>query len=285
MILDEILAHKATELAARKAHEPESSVAARAATAPPPLDFRAALHGPDLSVIAEVKRSSPARGALRLDMDAARMAADYAAAGAAAISVLTDERYFRGSDADLAAVRQRVQVPLLRKDFVIEPYQVYEARALGADAVLLIVRALERRQIDELGRVAAGLGMAALVEVHTADELALAADIGATLIGINNRDLTTMTVDLETTARLLPLAPPGATMVSESGIKSPDDVLGLRQLGVDAVLVGEALVTAPQPSRLLAELVDAGRSLDDRPYRQSRRGQGSRTQRHTLLSS
>ncbi len=285
MILDEILAHKATELAARKAHEPESSVAARVAAAPPPLDFRAALHGPDLSVIAEVKRSSPARGALRLDMDAARMAADYAAAGAAAISVLTDERYFRGLDADLVAVRQRVQVPLLRKDFVIDPYQVYEARALGADAVLLIVRALERRQIDELGRVAAGLGMAALVEVHTADELALAADIGATLIGINNRDLTTMTVDLETTARLLPLAPPGATMVSESGIKSPDDVLGLRQLGVDAVLVGEALVTAPQPSRLLAELVDAGRSLDDRPYRQSGRGQGSRTQRHTLLSS
>ena len=285
MILDEILAHKATELAARKAHEPESSVAARVAAAPPPLDFRAALHGPDLSVIAEVKRSSPARGALRLDMDAERVAADYAAAGAAAISVLTDERYFRGLDADLVAVRQRVQVPLLRKDFVIDPYQVYEARALGADAVLLIVRALERRQIDELGRVAAGLGMAALVEVHTADELALAADIGATLIGINNRDLTTMTVDLETTARLLPLAPPGATMVSESGIKSPDDVRGLRQLGVDAVLVGEALVTAPQPSRLLAELVDAGRSLDDRPYRQSRRGQGSRTQRHTLLSS
>ncbi len=226
MILDEILAHKATELAARKAHEPESSVAARVAAAPPPLDFRAALHGPDLSVIAEVKRSSPARGALRLDMDAERVAADYAAAGAAAISVLTDERYFRGLDADLVAVRQRVQVPLLRKDFVIDPYQVYEARALGADAVLLIVRALERRQIDELGRVAAGLGMAALVEVHTADELALAADIGATLIGINNRDLTTMTVDLETTARLLPLAPPGATMVSESGIKSPDDVLG-----------------------------------------------------------
>jgi len=285
VILDEILAHKATELAARKAHEPESSVAARVAAAPPPLDFRAALHGPDLSVIAEVKRSSPARGALRLDMDAERVAADYAAAGAAAISVLTDERYFRGLDADLVAVRQRVQVPLLRKDFVIDPYQVYEARALGADAVLLIVRALERRQIDELGRVAAGLGMAALVEVHTADELALAADIGATLIGINNRDLTTMTVDLETTARLLPLAPPGATMVSESGIKSPDDVRGLRQLGVDAVLVGEALVTAPQPSRLLAELVDAGRSLDDRPYRQSRRGQGSRTQRHTLLSS
>jgi len=144
VILDEILAHKATELAARKAHEPESSVAARVAAAPPPLDFRAALHGPDLSVIAEVKRSSPARGALRLDMDAERVAADYAAAGAAAISVLTDERYFRGLDADLVAVRQRVQVPLLRKDFVIDHYQVYEARALRADAVLLIVRAPER---------------------------------------------------------------------------------------------------------------------------------------------
>ena len=260
MILDEILAHKAVELAARITREPLSSVAARAAAAPPPLDFRAALAGPDLAVIAEIKRSSPVAGALRPDLDAAATAARYVAAGAAAISVLTDERFFGGSDRDLLAARRAVGAPVLRKEFVVDPYQVHEARALGADAVLLIVRALGREQLAELAALAGELGMAALVEVHTERELAVALDLGSTLVGINNRDLTRMAVDLETTARLRPLVPPGVTVVGESGIRTPDDVRRLHRLGVDAVLVGAALVTADDPGARLGELVAAGRA-------------------------
>ena len=150
MILDEILANKRTEVAARQAREPESEVARRAASAPRPRDFLGALQAPGVSIIAEIKRQSPAKGALRLDMDAPTMAATYAEAGAACVSVLTDEKYFKGSDADLVAVRERVAVPVLRKDFVVSPYQVYEARALGADAVLLIVLALTPGEIVEL---------------------------------------------------------------------------------------------------------------------------------------
>ncbi len=257
MILDEILAHKAAEVAASKEREPTTSVARRAAAAPQPLDFRAALDGPDIAVIAEIKRYSPARGALRLDLDAGAMAARYTDAGAAAISVLTDQQYFRGADADLIAVRDRVRLPLLRKDFVLDPYQVYEARALGADAVLLIVRALDTARLQVLAALAAELGMAALVEVHTAAELGVALEIGATLVGINNRDLSRMTIDLDTTARLRPRLPPVVTVVSESGISSPDDVRRLRSIGVDAVLIGSALVSAADPARLLHDLVVA----------------------------
>ena len=260
MILDEILANKRAELAERKQTEPESALARRAAAAAPAGDFQAALAGPNLAVIAEVKRASPARGPLRIDMDAPAMAARYAEAGAAAISVLTDERYFQGSDQDLVAVRAAVGVPVLRKDFVVDAYQVYEARALGADAVLLIVRALESRLLRELAILAGELGMAALVEVHTPEELDTAAEIGATLIGINNRDLTRMTVDLSTTERLLARVPAGATVVSESGIRGAQDVRHLQTLGVDAVLVGEALVTADDPAERLRDLVDAGRA-------------------------
>lgn len=259
MILDEILANKRAEVAARRAREPESRVAERAAAAPPPRDFAGALRGPGVSIIAEVKRRSPAKGALRLDMDAPTMAATYAEGGASAVSVLTDERYFNGSDADLVAVRARVGVPLLRKDFVVSTYQVSEARALGADAVLLIVRALRPAEIAELAGLAASLGMAALVEVHTEAELQIALDCGASLVGINNRDLTRMVVDLETTARLRPLVPAGVTLVSESGIRAPEDIAHLRDLGVDAALIGESLVTAADPKALLGALIQAGR--------------------------
>jgi indole-3-glycerol phosphate synthase len=148
--------------------------------------------------------------------------------------VLTDERYFKGSDADLTAVRAAVDVPVLRKDFVVDPYQVYEARALGADAVLLIVRALSRDEIVALSALADSLGMAALVEAHTAEEIGVALDAGATLLGINNRDLTRMVVDVATTERLRPLVPSGVTLVSESGIRTPDDITRLRVIGVDA---------------------------------------------------
>ena len=261
MILDDIVAHKGVELAERAAREPLDSVAARAAAAPAARDFRAALAGTELAVIAEIKRISPASGALRPGLDAAETAARYAEAGAAAISVLTDEHFFGGSDRDLAAVRRAVRTPVLRKDFVIDPYQVHEARALGADAVLLIVRALGRSRLAELVALVESLGMAALVEVHTVGELTVAADLGASLIGINNRDLTRMTVDLDTTARLRPLVPPGVTVVAESGIRTAEDAHRLRALGVDAILVGEALVTAEDPAERLRELVAAGRAV------------------------
>jgi indole-3-glycerol phosphate synthase len=259
VILDEILENKRREVAERIKKEPIERVAQRASLAPKARDFAGALRKPGVSIIAEIKRHSPAKGALRLDMDAPTMAATYAEAGASCISVLTDEKYFKGSDADLVAVRQRVSVPVLRKDFVVSPYQVYEARALGADAVLLIALALRPAEILEMSRLAKALGMAALVEVHSEEELGIALDVGADLVGINNRDLTRMVTDLETTARLRPLVPPGITLVSESGIRTPEDVAWLAGLGVDAALVGESLVTAPDAAVLLQSLLAAGR--------------------------
>src|SRR4051794_12891263 len=260
MILDDILANKRLEVTARIAHTPQAVVAERAAAAAPPLDFLGALQKPGVSIIAEIKRQSPAKGALRLDLDAPTMAATYADAGASCISVLTDEKYFKGSDADLVAVRERVGVPVLRKDFVVSSYQVYEARTLGADAVLLLVLALTPAEIAELSALAASLGMAALVEIHTEAELRVAVDCGATLIGINNRDLTRMVTDLETTVKLRPLVPAGVTLISESGIRTPDDIAMLRDLGVDGALIGESLVTAPDAGVLLGEMLAAGRT-------------------------
>ena len=262
MILDEILDNKRREVAQRIKRDPIERVAERAAVAPKARDFAGALRQPGVSIIAEIKRQSPAKGALRLDMDAPTMAATYADAGAACISVLTDEKYFKGSDADLVAVRQRVSVPVLRKDFVVSPYQVYEARALGADAVLLIVLALRPAEILEMSRLAQALGMAALVEVHSKEELGVALDVGADVIGINNRDLTRMVTDLETTARLRPLVPSGVTLVSESGIRTAEDIAWLAGLGVDAALVGESLVTAPDAAVLLRAFLEAGRPAE-----------------------
>jgi indole-3-glycerol phosphate synthase len=259
VILDDILANKRLEVGARIAREPEASVAERAAAAPPPLDFAEALRRPGVSIISEIKRQSPAKGALKLDMDAPTMASTYAGAGASCISVLTDEKYFKGSDADLVAVRQRVpHKPILRKDFVVSPYQVYEARAIGADAILLIVLALQPKEIVALSDLAKSLGMTALVEVHTEDELKIALDCGADLIGINNRDLTRMVTDLETTAKLRPLVPIGVTLVSESGIRTAEDIAWLKELEVDAALVGESLVTAPDAGELLRSFRVAG---------------------------
>jgi len=258
VILDDILANKRLEVTARIAQTPQAVVAERAAAAAPPLDFLGALQKPGVSIISEIKRQSPAKGALNLDMDAPTMAATYADAGASCISVLTDEKYFKGSDADLIAVRQRVGVPILRKDFVISSYQIYEARAIGADAVLLIVLALNRAEIIALSNLADSLGMAALVEVHSEDELKIALDCGSDLIGINNRDLTRMVTDVQTTAKLRPFVPSGVTVVSESGIRTPDEIAWLRDLGVDAALIGESLVTAPDAGVLLQEMLEAG---------------------------
>jgi indole-3-glycerol phosphate synthase len=258
VILDEILEHKREEVAERKRLRPEIDVRSAAAAAEPSRDFRSALRAPGISVIAEVKRASPAKGALRLDADAARLACRYASAGAAAISVLTDGRYFRGCDDDLVAVRSSVAVPILRKEFIVDRYQLYESRAIGADAILLIVRALRAPELREFHRLGLELGMAVLVEVHNEAELELALDADADLVGINNRDLTRMVVDLSTTSRLRPLVPPGVVVVSESGIRSAEDARAFAGIGVDAILVGEALVTAADPGTLIAELTCAG---------------------------
>lgn len=259
MILDEILAHKRVEVEERRGRTPLAEVRRAAEQAPPVRGLREALLLPGLSVIAEVKRRSPARGVLRQAADPAALAATYQAAGARAISVLTDRRFFDGSDDDLRAARRRVSLPVLRKDFVLDEYQLWEARALGADAVLLIARALEARRLRALLELATHLGMDALVEVHDAAEIEAALGAGAQVIGINNRDLATMQVDLGTTPRLRPLVPPGRTVVSESGVREPADLEALRACGVDAVLVGEALMSAADPAAALQALVSAGR--------------------------
>lgn len=257
MILDDIVANKRGELAAAKRAWPLAEVQRAAGDAPPTRGFAQALRQPGLSVIAEVKRRSPAKGVLNATVNPAEQAGAYAAAGARAVSVLTDKRYFDGENADLQGVRARVDLPLLRKDFTIDEYHVYEARAIGADAILLIVRALEQSQLVDFQALAEQLGLDVLVEVHDAPELERAAAAGARIIGINNRDLTTMTVDVTTTARLRPLVPPDAILVSESGIRCADDVRAVASRGVDAILVGEALMSAGDPARTLREFLTA----------------------------
>src|SRR5213078_1644173 len=241
-ILDEIVEHKRAEVVASKHATPRSALVARAATLAPPRDFERALapRPGRARLIAEVKRASPSRGVLKDDLDPVALASTYARHGADAISVLTDARYFRGSLDDLAAVRAAVDVPLLRKDFVLDDYQLWEARAAGADAVLLIVAALDDARLRDLHHAAKGLGMAVLVEVHTAGELDRAVALGAPVIGVNNRNLQTLETSLETSLALLPRVPSAHTAVSESGIFTRGDVDRVVRAGAHAVLVGEA---------------------------------------------
>jgi indole-3-glycerol phosphate synthase len=265
-VLDDIIAHKRDEIAQQQARRPLAEVRAAAEAAPPPLDFVAALRGSAArpALIAEIKRRSPSRGLLAPDFDPLRLARVYRENGAACISVLTDERYFGGSLEDLAGVRsQESAIPLLRKDFVCDPYQIYQARAAGADAVLLIVAALTPERLRDLHALAHRLRMAALVEVHTAEELETAMTCDPTLVGINNRDLHTFAVSLATTARLCRGLPADVCVVAESGIHNATDVATVAAIprpdttGVDAILVGEALVTAPDVAsqvRVLAGL-------------------------------
>ncbi len=227
---------------------PEAELRAAAKEAAPPRDFAGALAFPgSVSLIAEVKRRSPGAGAMRPELDPTVQAAAYEAGGARAISVLTDRTYFEGSLDDLRAVRGRVELPLLRKDFVIDPRQIYEARAAGADAILLIVRILDDDRLRDFRLLAQELGMAALVEVHQREELERALRQGATVVGVNNRDLRTFQTDLEVTLGLADRIPPEVTLVSESGISTREEVERLAIRGVDAVLVGEALVRAGDP--------------------------------------
>ncbi|MBM3188478.1 MAG: indole-3-glycerol phosphate synthase TrpC [Chloroflexi bacterium] len=264
MILEAILSDTRAAVVRRKAETPEEALRAQARDLPPALDFAGALRQPGVSVIAEVKRASPSRGALNLGLEPGQMAVAYAEAGAAAISVLTEERRFHGSLEDLRAARealdaQGVRRPLLRKDFVLDSYQLLEARVWGADAALLIAAALDDGLLAELLAQALALGLCPLVEVHSEEELARVLPLNPPVIGINNRDLRDFTVSLDVTRRLRPLVPPDAVVVSESGIRGPEEMQELAALGVDAALIGEALVTAVNPSAALAALREAGR--------------------------
>ncbi|MBI4315021.1 MAG: indole-3-glycerol phosphate synthase TrpC [Chloroflexi bacterium] len=252
-ILSEIFAHKWVEVAAQKQRVPVIELIRQIKTARPPLDFAAALQrAPSPALIAEVKKGSPSKGVMVTDFAPVRLAQTYAANGAAAISVLTDEKYFGGSLEHLRQIAAlNLGLPLLRKEFICDEYQLYEARAAGADAVLLIVTGLSNDELLSLKARAGKLGLAALVEVHRRDELARALNCGATLVGINNRDLRDFSVSLDTTRTLRPLLPPGITVVAESGIGSRADAAGL---GVDAVLVGEALVRAGDVGTKVREL-------------------------------
>jgi len=220
-------------------------------------DFRRALAGRAPAIIAEIKKASPSKGLLAQDFDPARLARQYEAGGAAALSVLTDEAFFQGSLADLAAARGVSGLPVLRKDFTLDEEHILEAAAGGADAILLIAAILEAGQIRDLAAAAAVYGMAALVEVHDERELAKALDAGAQIIGVNNRDLTTFAVTLETSLRLAPRIPPGVLNVSESGIHSARDIERLRQAGYQAFLVGEHLMKSADPAEAVRDLVTA----------------------------
>jgi indole-3-glycerol phosphate synthase len=257
-VLDDILVGVREDLAERQSRTTLEDLQARAASRSPALDGAAALRGPGVAVIAEVKRSSPSKGALAAIADPAALAADYEAGGASVISVLTEQRRFGGSLADLDAVRERVAVPLLRKDFVVSSYQLWEARAHGADLVLLIVAALEQQALVSLVERCESLGMTPLVEVHDEPELERALAAGARVVGVNARDLRTLEVDRAVFGRLAPLIPDGVVKIAESGVRGPHDLLAYAAVGADAVLVGEGVVVGGNPRKAVAELVTAG---------------------------
>jgi indole-3-glycerol phosphate synthase len=257
-VLDEILEGVRADLAERQrrvALEQLKDMARRAAS---PLDALAALKADGVSVIAEVKRASPSRGSMAAIDDPAALAGDYEAGGARVISVLTEQRRFGGSLDDLAAVRRAVQVPLLRKDFVVSSYQLWEARAYGADMVLLIVAALEQSALVSLVERALSIGLLPLVEVHADEELERAVDAGARVIGVNARNLGTLELDRSIFARLAGRIPDGVVKIAESGVRGPHDLLAYAAAGADAVLVGESLVTEKDPRAAVADLVTAG---------------------------
>jgi indole-3-glycerol phosphate synthase len=257
-VLDDILDGVRADLATRQEKAPLDRLKEAAAKAPSPRDVSRAFSRSEVAVIAEVKRASPSKGALAAIADPAALAVDYEAGGARIISVLTEQRRFGGSLADLAAVRDAVQIPVLRKDFVISSYQLWESRVYGADLVLLIVAALEQNALVSLVERAVSLGLVPLVEVHTADELERAVDAGATVIGINARNLKTLEVDRTVFAQLAPHVPDGVIKIAESGVRGPHDLLAYAAAGADAVLVGESLVTGKDPRSAVADLVTAG---------------------------
>ena len=290
MILDEILAHKRREVELRRAQRPfesfEAALASSASELRPPLlardgdraavemvpsssfsksrtvsairPFAATLRQPGVSIVAEFKRRSPSGGELRPGASAGEMARLYSACGASALSVLTDEAYFGGTDADLVEARQASSLAALRKDFVVDAYQIYEARAIGADAILLIVRALTNQELRDFLDLTRHLGMDALVETHSEDEVRRAVDAGARVVGVNNRDLDTLVTDVSLAPRLRPLVPPDCVFVAESGVSHPEQIATLYEAAADAVLIGESLLRADDPGALLRSLAAAG---------------------------
>jgi indole-3-glycerol phosphate synthase len=254
-VLDQIVARSRQAVRERKEQRPVAELELLANTAESPRDFEAALRGGTIALIAEIKRASPSKGWLRANLDAGALARSYAQGGAAAISVLTEPTFFHGSFGDLSAVREAVKLPLLCKDFIFDRYQIYEARANGADAVLLIAGILSPSELSTLVERSHRLGLSALVEVHSQAEVESAIFAGARLIGINNRNLKDFSVDLKVTLELRPLIPAGIAVVSESGIHSHEDIEVLQAAGVNAILVGEALVTSPDPVAKMEELL------------------------------
>lgn len=254
MILDEIAAKREVQLRREMDAIPFAEIKKAAQQADMPKNFKAALKKGRPSVIAEVKKASPSKGLICPDFHPAEIAKRYEAAGADALSVLTEEAYFQGSAQVLRKVREAVSLPLLRKDFVISPYQIYEARAIGADAVLLIAALLDEDTLKEYKKTADSLGLASLMEAHSEEELKKVLNAGAEIVGINNRDLKTFRVDLKTTVRLAKLVPPGCILVSESGIISRADMTAAEKAGADAVLIGETLMRSGDPAATLREL-------------------------------
>ena len=257
-VLARILAAKREEVKAAREAVSAKDIERRAREAPPPRGFERALRAKTAAglpaVIAEIKRASPSRGLIRADFDPARIAASYERNGAACLSVLTDRQFFGGSPDDLRAARAACALPVLRKDFIIDPYQVHEARSWGADCILLIVGAAPDGELQELERVARQLGMDVLVECHDGTQLRSALTLASPLIGINNRDLTTFETRLETTISLRPQVPPERLVIAESGIAAPDDVHRLNAAGVGAYLVGSAFMAAADPGQELRRL-------------------------------
>ncbi len=257
-VLDEIVQGVRTDLDGRMESRPLEQVKERAERMPHAIDAEAVLRAPGIGVIAEVKRASPSKGDLAPIEDPAALAREYEAGGARCISVLTEQRRFSGSLDDLRAVRCAVEIPILRKDFIVSSYQIWEARAFGADLVLLIVAALEQSALVSLVERTRSLGMTPLVEVHAPDEVHRAVDAGATVIGVNARNLATLEVDSTTFERVAPLIPDPCVRIAESGIRGPRDLIAYAEIGADAVLVGESLVTGGDPRASVHDLVTAG---------------------------
>jgi indole-3-glycerol phosphate synthase len=257
-VLDELIAGVRADLAEREQQVSLDDLKALAARQEPAIDPMPAFRSDGVAVIAEVKRASPSKGHLADIADPAALAADYEAGGAVAISVLTERRRFGGSLDDLRAVRAAVAIPVLRKDFIVTSYQLWEARAAGADLALLVVAALTDHELAGLVDRARSIGLTPLVEVHTAEEITRAVDVGADLIGVNARNLKTLEVDRSVFARLAPLIPSGIVRVAESGVRDPHDVLEYARNGADVVLVGESLVTGKDPRSAVSDMVSAG---------------------------
>jgi indole-3-glycerol phosphate synthase len=257
MILDRIVSQNLEALEHKKRRLPMAELQRLASEQPPALDLASALRGDGIQLVAEVKKASPSKGVIRQDFDPVEIAKIYAGNGAAAISVLTEAKHFQGSLDHLKNIRKALpdKLPLLRKDFIFDPYQIYESRAYGADSLLLIVAILKPETLQELLWLSHEVNMSCLVEVHNEAEVEIALNSGAKIIGINNRDLNTFSVDMATTERLRPLIPPERIVVSESGIKERADIEKLRQLGIDAVLIGESLMSAPDIAARMRELL------------------------------